>query len=1109
MTERMRPRISRAAIIAAAYVILGLLWVALSDAVIAWWAGAALSDVLTMANLGKGWIFVGVSGLLLYAAMRWLERSPNPTAPLPEPLELDRFGYWPWVLLAGAIIVTTGGMGAGTLQVQGESAESQAREDLQRSAFLKAGVIDRWLLERSGDAAVLADARGFNLFAVAALQQRSALALEQVRHRLELARDSYDYDAVALLDTDLVPLLELGRSALEEAAIGAVLVKVRETGEVSAPHLHADSEGRPRVSWAVPVRDRTDPDARVVGVVLLSANIEGLYPLLTMADTSDSVPDPVHLMVREAGGEITLTRIDASGGNIIGMSAAFSELRRRILDRPRVSVEVGEFASHGSPFLAGVQGLQPPGWDLVLKRDLQGIWSRPRQQALWVGGATLFVWLLILGTGGLLWRQQWLRRNLHLTRVHADQNRLMGVFFDMPFVGMAISVPGGSSWERVNTCLADMLGYAPEELVQLDWDRLAVPEDRGCEASLDAAMYAGECDGYSVEKRMLRRDGRVMVADIDVKCTRTDDREVDRVVATVEDITERREHDERQRLASVVFENTREGVVITDAAAHILSVNRAFTQLMGYSEDEVIGRTPKMFQSGRHDQTFYDEMFHQLREHGYWQGEIWNRRKNGEIFPELQSITAVYDNQGRLTHYVSVFADISRIKASEAELDYLAHHDPLTELPNRRLLSARLQHGIALMRRRGGHLALLVVDVDRFKDVNATHGHAAGDRLLQTVAERLQKGRRGTDTVARLASDEFALLVENLGHADDAAVVAENVIRVLGQPCDLGNGTEVEMSASVGIALYPDHGTSAEMLLQQAGTALARIKEDGRGSYRYYSDELTEAARERIDLSTRLRRAIDQDALEVHYQPQYEIGSGRICGAEALLRWSDPELGPVSPARFIPVAEQTGLIVELGYWVLRRVVAQGRAWLDQGLSGVRLAVNVSALQFRRSTIDQQVIQTLEEFGYPADLLELEITESALMHDPERAQRVLRRLREHGVRAAVDDFGTGYSSMAQLRRFQVDTLKIDKSFVDGLAGEPTPEAENDRSIARAVVALGHGLGLTVLAEGVETAEQLAALTDLGCDEYQGYYASRPVPVADFVVLLQNGYAPQGG
>ena len=1108
MTERPRPRISRSALIAGAYVILGLLWVALSDVVVAWWVGAGVLDLPTVANLGKGLAFILVSGVLLYLAMRWLERPRHPTGPLPEPLELNRFGYWPWVLLAGAVTVTTVGMGAGTLQIQGEAAETQAREELQRTTFLKAGVIDRWLLERSGDAAVLAEARGFNLFAVAALQRRSALALEQVRDRLELTRDSYDYDAVALLDKDFVPVLELGRSALDEAAIGAVLVEVRETQEISAPHLHADTDGRPRISWAVPVRDRADPD-EVIGIVLLSANVEGLYPLLTLADSPDSVPATVHLVVREADGAATLARIDATGGNIIGMPAAFPELRRRILDRPRVNVEMEEFANDGAAFLAGVQGLQPAGWDVVLKRDLGIVWLKPRQQALWMSSATLFAWLLILGTGGLLWRQQWLRRNLQLTREHADQDRLMGVFFDMPFVGMAISAPGGDGWERMNACLADMLGYAPEELVRMDWDRLAVPEDRGREASLDAAMFAGERDGYSVEKRMLRRDGRVLVADIDVKCTRTDDGEVDRVVATIEDITDRREHDERQRLASVVFENTREGVVITDATAHILSVNRAFTKLMGYSEDEVIGRTPKMFQSGRHDQAFYDEMYRLLREVGHWQGEIWNRRKNGEIFPELQSITAVYDDQGRLTHYVSVFADISRIKASEAELDYLAHHDPLTELPNRRLLHARLQHGIALMRQRGDHLALLVVDVDRFKDVNATHGHAAGDRLLQTVADRLQKGRRGTDTVARLASDEFALLVENLGHADDAAVVAENVIRELGQPCDLGEGIEVEMSASVGIALYPDHGTSAEMLLQQAGTALARIKEDSRGSYRYYSDELTEAARERIDLSTRLRRAIDLDVLEVHYQPQYEIRSGRLCGAEALLRWTDPELGPVSPARFIPVAEQTGLIVDLGYWVLRRVVAQGRAWRDQGLPPVRLAVNVSAFQFQRSTIDQQVIQILEEFGYPADLLELEITETALMLDPQRAQRIMRRLREYGVHSAVDDFGTGYSSMSQLRSFQVDTLKIDKSFVDGLVGDLTPEAENDRSIARAVVALGHGLGLTVLAEGVETAEQLAALTELGCDEYQGYYASRPVPVAEFAVLLQSGVAPQGG
>ena len=1086
--------------IAGAYVVFGVLWIVLSDAALAWWGGAEVTAALMRANMGKGLGFVLVSGVLLYAAMRWMPPWRDAETGPAAREELGRFGYWPWLVLGVAVIASTVAVGLSAWHWQGAAAESQARDDLQRAAFLKGGVIDHWLAERTGDAAVLAEARGFNLFAVTALERRSTLALEQVRDRLELMRTAYGYDGVALLNADRQPVIELGRSALDEAQMDAVLREVRHSGEKSEPILHADPDRRPRISWAVPVRNRAAPHDPVVGLVLLSSTVESLHPLLTLTENRSGLDAQAHIVVRAGDQRASIARISEAGGVMIPAPAAFPRLRERVLDHPRDAVVIERFDDTDSHFLAGVQPLGPAGWDLVLKRDLDALQLAPRQQAAWAAGATLLIWLVVLAAGALLWRQQWLRRNLTLVRAHADQDRLLGIFFDMPFVGMAISGPRGEGWERVNTCLADMLGYSPDELAGLDWDRLVVPEDRGCDAELDAEMRRGERPGYSIVKRLLRRDGRVMFADIDVKCSRTPEGGLDRIVATVEDITERREHEERQRLASVVFENTREGVVITDATAHILSVNRAFTQLMGYTQDEVVGRTPKMFQSGRHDQAFYANMFRELQVNGHWQGEIWNRRKNGEIFPELQSITAVHDSQGRLTHYVSVFADITRIKASEAELDFLAHHDPLTELPNRRLLRARLTHGISLMRRRKGHLALLFVDVDRFKDINDSQGHAAGDRLLKIISERLQIGRRGTDTVARLASDEFAVLVENLGHVDDAALIAENIIREVSYPCDLGDGVELEITATIGIAMFPDHAGDADTLLQQASTALSQAKMDGRGSYRYYSDEFTRAARERIDLSARLRRAIEHDALEVHYQPQYNVADGRLLGAEALLRWTDPELGPVSPGRFIPLAEQTGLIVELGAWVLRRVIEQGHQWRAAGYPPLRLAVNVSALQFQRVPIDQQVGQLLEEFEFPADQLELEITESALMADPSRARRILQRLRERGVHFAIDDFGTGYSSMAQLKRFPVDTLKIDKSFVDGLAEGETVGSANDLSIARSIIGLGHGLGLAVLAEGVETADQLTVLRELGCDHYQGYYASRPVPSAEFEVLL---------
>ncbi len=1092
-------RISPAALVVLGYLVAGSLWVALSDLLFMWSFG--LDEQVTLISLLKGLGFVWVSAALLYLAMLFLaDRRGSRAGRL---LARERVRQpWLWAALAGAVAVSVGGVAFGTFHVAQASAEEQVREELRATAFLKAGVVDGWMGERVGDARILAQARGFTAFVMSLQQGESVLVREILEQRLEQVRSSYGYRSVAVLETDGSTLLSSGDDSHARPAARAARDEALATGEVSRGHVdQLDGEGSPRLHWAAPLHDHRDHAAGPMALVVLSTDLGQVAPLLGAAAAVDN-GDMVTYLIRHAtetdGDAVPVVmRLDDGAAERIPPPAEFTLLEAHLHpERAGDAVKLAPTDGAGRGRLAAVHALDRDDWYVVIKRDRSALVAAAHHQALWTGGALLMVWVLMAGAGALVGRQQWLQRNLRLLQSHSEQDRLLRVFFDMPFVGMAVSGPGGRGWERVNQCLADMLGYSSEELTRLDWDRLAMPEDRALGAEQDRAMRAGERDGYEVEKRLLRADGRVMVGHLSLKCTRHGDGRLDRVVVTMEDITRRREEEERQRLASVVFENTREGVMITDASAHILSVNRAFTELMGYTQDEVAGRTPKMFQSGRHGQDFYDEMFRQLEVSGHWQGEIWNRRKNGEVFPELQSITAVHDVQGRRTHYVSVFADISRLKASEEELDYLAHRDPLTELPNRRLLLARLGHGISLMRRRNGVLALLIVDLDRFKDVNDSHGHAAGDALLRTAAIRLQRERRGTDTVARLAGDEFAVVVDNLAHPDDAGMIAESMIRHLAEPCDLGNGVEVEVVATVGIALFPDHGAGAEALLQQAGTALSRAKEEGRGSYRYYSDAYTEAARERIDLSSRLRRAMENDHLEVHYQPQYEIATGRLIGAEALLRWNDPELGAVSPGRFIPVAEKTGLIVELGTWVLQRVIRQGRAWLDAGHPPVRLAVNVSPLQFRRMALDEQVEAALEEYGLPAECLELEITESALMGDPLRARRVLESLRARGVHFAVDDFGTGYSSLSQLKSFPVDTLKVDKSFVDGLAGVVAEDDVHDRSITTAIIAMAHGLGMAVVAEGVETADQLEALCALRCDYYQGYFASRPLAAADF-------------
>ncbi|MDO9139116.1 MAG: PAS domain S-box protein [Methylobacter sp.] len=568
------------------------------------------------------------------------------------------------------------------------------------------------------------------------------------------------------------------------------------------------------------------------------------------------------------------------------------------------------------------------------------------------------------------------------------------------------------------------------------------------------------------------------------------------MVGCSQDITERKQIELDQRIAAVAFES-QEPIVITDTESIILRINQAFTESTGYSEAEAVGQKISLLKSGRHDADFYAAMWESIDSTGAWQGEIWDRRKNGEVYPKWLSITAVKSSDGVVSHFVGTHSDITERKTAEEQIKQLAFYDPLTQLPNRRLLQERLKHGINVERREGRQLGLLMLDLDRFKAVNDSLGHLAGDELLLQVAARISARTRDVDLVARLGGDEFVVLLEDIAQPEDAARIAEEIITELSRPFCLPQNDNVLIGASIGISLYPQHGDTPEALMDHADAALYQAKDAGRGCFAYFSEDLTLAARERIELETRLRRAIGQHELRVFYQAQVDIASGRIVGAEALVRWQDPVEGLISPLRFIPIAEETGLILPLGEWVLRETCRQGRAWLDAGLPPLTLAVNVSAYQLRRSDICTLVAEVLHETGFPAKQLELEITESGLMENQDNATQILNCLRSLGIRLAIDDFGTGYSSLAYLKHFPLDLLKIDKRFIDDI-----PHMQDDMEITATIISMGHILGFKVLAEGVETDEQLAFLQEKGCDMYQGYIKSKPLPGDEFVGLLRG-------
>lgn len=547
-----------------------------------------------------------------------------------------------------------------------------------------------------------------------------------------------------------------------------------------------------------------------------------------------------------------------------------------------------------------------------------------------------------------------------------------------------------------------------------------------------------------------------------------------------------KEHRERLRQAAAVFDCTREGVLVTDAQGLIVHVNRAFMEITGYRRDDVMGQQPSLFKSGRHSSLFYQQMFQALERTGEWSGEIWNRRKSGEIYPQWQTIRVIHDDHGHISHYVAVFSDISAIKNSEHELAHLAHHDPLTDLPNRLLFTDRTEQALASAQIHKRGCALLLLDLDHFKIINDSLGHNVGDQLLKLVAERLQSLFGPGVTLARLGGDEFAVLAESCPQVVQAAALAQRMLDVMKQPF-IFDGHQLFVSASIGISLFPNDALSAEQLLRNADSALFKAKGVGRESYALYTEELTAHAQNRVEVASELRRALEQQELRVYYQPVHDLTGSRLVGLEALVRWQHPERGLVPPIEFIPIAERTGLIAEIDAWVMDQACRQMCQWLADGLRLSFVAVNVSSRLFARRELYEQVAQVLHDTGLDPAFLELEVTESAVMDDPEAALEQLHRLRELGLRLAIDDFGTGYSSLLRLKRLPVQKLKIDQGFVAGL-----PWDEDDMAIVRVVIALAKSMGMQVQAEGIEQVEQARFLLEQGCDLGQGYWFGRPIP-----------------
>jgi diguanylate cyclase (GGDEF)-like protein/PAS domain S-box-containing protein len=650
---------------------------------------------------------------------------------------------------------------------------------------------------------------------------------------------------------------------------------------------------------------------------------------------------------------------------------------------------------------------------------------------------------------------------------------------------------------------SEMIGYSEDEVMnRLDeWEGRIHPEDKAGTLTKVQDCLDGKASIFVSEYRICCKDGSYKwILDRGMLVSRSEDGKPLRMIGTSSDVTARKLAENDLQIAATAFES-QEGILVTDANNIILRVNRSFTNITGYTAEEAVGKTPRLLSSGQHDAVFFAKMWESINNTGVWAGEIWNKRKNGEVYPEYLIITAVKHLDGVVTNYVATLTDITERKRAADEIEHLAYFDHLTRLPNRRLLIDRLRHALTASSRSGRDGALLFLDLDHFKTINDTLGHDVGDVLLQQVAERLISCIRESDTVARLGGDEYVVMLEDLSeHAIEAAAqaetIGEKILSALNQPFRLDEN-EYHVTPSIGVALFSSHEKSFEDLLKHADIAMYHAKKAGRNTLRFFDPKMQEVIHARVDLERELRKALEKEQFQLYYQIQVDI-TDRPMGAEALIRWIHPERGLISPFHFIPLAEETGLILSIGQWVLETACSQLRAWQNNSLTrDLTISINVSAKQFYQADFVTQVQAAICRHEIDPMLLKLELTESILLENIEDTVITMNALKEIGIRFSLDDFGTGYSSLQYLKRLPLYQLKIDQSFVRDIATD-----SSDQAIVRTIIAMAHMLNLNVIAEGVETSEQQGLLLNGGCSHYQGYLFGRPVPIEEFESTLKK-------
>lgn len=646
-----------------------------------------------------------------------------------------------------------------------------------------------------------------------------------------------------------------------------------------------------------------------------------------------------------------------------------------------------------------------------------------------------------------------------------------------------------------NAASISLFGYDKKSLLKIDPAKLFPSRQQFDTVDQTARKALQTRNAFSTECMLQRADGSVFPARLRIR--RVEQESTGKVfVAVIADLTKEQEYEQSLALARQVFDNAAEAVMITDAENRIVSVNTAFSQITGWPKEESIGRNPSFLSSGKQSPEFYRDMWKILRETGVWQGEVVNRRKSGQYYPEWLSISTVRNRQGAITHYLAIFSDVTERKRAEGLIHKYSWFDSLTDLPNKALLIDRINQAITNAQNEGKSLYVIAINLNRLKHINDSYGHSTGDEILKAVAQRLVAGTREGDTVSRITGDDFVVLAPRLGQPHRAIALAERLLESVGRPIEL-NGNSLQISANAGIATFPSDGTSADLLLQNADAALNHARSMGIGLVMFFEPHMNASILEKITLQAELTEAVARNEFLLHFQPQANLMDGSLVGMETLIRWKHPTRGYISPALFIPAAEESGLIIQIGDWIIHETCRSIAHWRSLGHDDLLVAINLSSHQFSHPQLVNTIQSALQQYQIPASCVELEITEGVAMEDANEVLSRLNELKNTGIRIAIDDFGTGYSSLSYLRKFSVDKLKIDQSFVRDMN-----DSREALSIVNAIVALGHGLGLKVIAEGVESKDQLESLRSIGCDEIQGYIFSRPIPMDEMTQWLQN-------